>query len=74
MANPTAALEDALRANDYDRVFYELINHPTQPLTVVEFIRLVALHPERWGRYVEWISLLNGQAADRKSSALSGLG
>jgi hypothetical protein len=73
MTNQTA-YEDALRSGDRDRIFWELVHHPTQPLTDAELTKLVALHPKRWGRYAEWIGLLDDQVADRLSSALAGLG
>ena len=74
MANQTQALENALRDNDRDKIFYELVHHPTLPLTDAELTRLVALRPERWGRFAEYIGLLDDQVADRKLASLSGLG
>lgn len=74
MTNQSTALEDALRDNDPDKMFYELVHHPRHPLTDAELAKLVALHPQRWGRFAEYIGLLDDQVADRRLSALSGLG
>jgi hypothetical protein len=74
MTNHLKVFEDAMRSGDRDRIFYELVNHPTHPLTDAELEKLVALHPARWGSYAEYLGLLDDQVADRKLSALSGLG
>lgn len=73
MANQRHSFEDALRSGDRDLIFRELVNHPTQPLTDAELTKLVALRPERWGRYAEWIGRLDGRVADRKPAIVSGL-
>jgi hypothetical protein len=69
-----ADIESALRSGDQDAVFYSLVNHPTLPLTDAELTKLIALRPERWARFAEYVGLLDDQAADRKLTALSGLG
>lgn len=74
MTNQTTAFEVALRSGERDRIFYELVHHPTMPLTDAELARLVKLHPARWAPYAEYIGLLDDQVADRKLTALSGLG
>ncbi len=68
--------ETALRDRyaDHDRLFYELVHHPTDPLTDAELAKLVAIRPSVWGRYADYIGLLDDQVEDRRLSALSGLG
>jgi hypothetical protein len=73
MANHLTRFEDAMRSQDRDRIFYELVHHPTHPLTDAELQKLVLLHPARWGAYAEYIGLLDDQVADRKLTLLSGL-
>lgn len=74
MTNRGTDFEEALRSGNRDRIFFELVTHPTMPLTDAELEKLVALHPERWGPYAKHIGLLDDQAADRKLATLSGLG
>jgi hypothetical protein len=70
---PQTPYEEALRDGDHDRIFYELVNHSTQPLTDAELEKLIALRPSVWGRYAEYVGLLDDQVEDRRLSALSGL-
>ena len=74
MTNHLKVFEDAMRSGDRDRIFHELVNHPTHPLTDAELEKLIALHPARWGRYADYIGLLDDQVAAQKPQALSGLG
>ncbi len=39
-------------------LFVELIQHPTNPLTNEDLVKLIARRPEKYGRFAGWIGKL----------------
>lgn len=39
-------------------LFLELIDHPTHPITKADLAALIAMRPERWGRFAAWLEKL----------------
>ena len=50
---------EAQRAiSDTDRLFMELISHPTNPMTNKDLETLIARHPHRYGRFSGFLGKL----------------
>lgn len=45
---------------DGNRLFLEMVDHPTNPITRVDLEALIARRPERWGRFSGWLEVLRG--------------
>jgi hypothetical protein len=41
-----------------NRLFLELIDHPTNPIKKADLAALIAMRPERWGRFAPWLEKL----------------
>ena len=47
--------EEQKNIGEANELFMELLNHPTNPLTEQDLIKLVARWPERYGRFAGFI-------------------
>lgn len=41
-----------------NKLFLELVDHPSNPITRADLQALIARRPERWGRFSSWLEKL----------------
>lgn len=46
---------------DQNIAFMEMVTHPTNPITREDLTRLIALRPERYGRFEGWLKVLSSR-------------